>query len=556
MLRFVRPGRPVLSALPVLLALLLALPAAFPAPAQAQAYKKFIVLPYAYHGPDAYQHYGKAVRAEMARRLRMVGKFEPMDQYTIDGREPAAPATPAQTVAILERLGGDYLVWGDVTVKDGQAALYTKVMDGLGNAVERTATVPLDQMVMQIQSTAQSIDAELFPEAAAPAAAKVQSGVPVNPDILDAQSGTTAAVTNINPQFRYEGGTQTQGRWQSAGFRWACRSFAVCDGDGDGKNEVFVLGDDFSIHVLRFEQGRLVEAGVQPLNTRGEHLKLRAYDYNRDGVSELVLSSYRDDKPDGTIYSYQGGHFTVLAENIRKFLNVIALPPTYAPTLVGQRKGDRTLLQSDDLYELAFNGHDITEVRRLVTPEYANVFALAYLPEPDGNYKVVVNDTFSRMRVYNQQNEPLYQSEETYCSSGVALQLPQVLAPGLGESTRNIGNEDYYYIPLPMIPIDFSGSGKHELLVNKDISVSMQLFYRYRTFTQGELHSLFWDGTGLNLAWKTRRIKGTVSDFCLADLNSDGHQQLVVLLNTYPGALGLEYRKTIIVAYDLNVPQQ
>ena len=552
MLRSLRTGLPGLLALPVLLALaLLTAPSA-----QAQAYKKFVVLPYGYNGPDAYQHYGKAVRAEMARRLRIVGKFEPVDQYTIDGHEVAAPSTPAQTIAVLDRLGADYLVWGDVTVKGSDAVIYTKVMDTWGNAVERNVTVPLDQMVMQIQATAQSIDAELFPEAAAPAQAKVQSGVPMNPDILDAQTGTTAASANINPQFRYEGGAQSEGRWQSQGFRWACRSFAVCDGDGDGKNEVFVLGDDFKLHVLRFEQDRLIEADALDLNSRAEHLKLRAYDYNRDGVSELVLSSYRDEKPDGTIYSYKGGHFTVLAEGIRQFLNVLPLPPTYAPTLIGQRKGDRALLQSNDVYEMAFNGSSLTEVRRLVLPQYANVFSMAFLPEPDGAYKVAVNDLFSRLRVYNQQGEPLYQSEETYCSSGIGILLPKTLAPGLGESTRNVGTEDYYYLPLPMIPIDFAGSGKQELLVNKDISVSMQLFYRFRTFTQGELHSLFWDGTGLNLAWKTRRIKGTVADFCLADLNGDGKQQLLVLLNTYPGALGLEFRKTVVVAYDLNVPQQ
>lgn len=549
-------SRTVRSGLWTLLALLLLLGlATAPQGAHAQAYKKYAVLPYSYSGPEAYQYYGRAVRAEMARQLRIVGAFEPVDQYTINGQTPTPPADPAQVVSILEHLGSDFLVWGDISILDNQAILHTSVADSWGKSIQRDATVPLDQMVQQLQTMAKSIDNELFPETAAPAKAQTASNVPVNPDILDAQSGANAnAASAINPQFRYEGGAQTQGRWQSQSFRWACRSFAVCDGDGDGKNEVFVLGDDSALHVLRFEQNRLLETDKLPLPPRVDYLHLRAYDSNRDGVSELVLSAYHDDTPDSTIYSYQGGRFSVLADNIRQFLNVISLPPTYTPCLVGQPKGNRNLLEANNVYELAFNGKDVTRVRHLVLPAYANVFAVAFLPEPQGGYKIVVNDSFSRLRVFNQSCEPLYQSEETYCSSSINLELPNAIAPGLGKSTRDLGNEEYYYLPLPMIPIDFTGSGKQELLTSKDISVSMQLFYRFRTFTQGELHSLFWDGTGLNLSWKTRRIKGTVTDYCLADFNNDGHQQLVVLLNTYPGALGLEYRKTVLVAYDLNLP--
>ena len=50
-----------------------------------------------------------------------------------------------------------------------------------------------------------------------------------------------------------------------------------------------------------------------------------------------------------------------------------------------------------------------------------------------------------------------------------------------------------------------------------------------------------------------RRIKGSVVDFALADPNNDGTKDLVVCLNTHPGALGLQNRKTVVVFYPLDL---
>lgn len=64
--------------------------------------------------------------------------------------------------------------------------------------------------------------------------------------------------------------------------------------------------------------------------------------------------------------------------------------------------------------------------------------------------------------------------------------------------------------------------------------MSAQFFENYRFFPEGEIESLYWDGVGLGLQWKTRRIKGSVVDFALADPNNDGTKDLVVCLNTHP----------------------
>lgn len=69
---------------------------------------------------------------------------------------------------------------------------------------------------------------------------------------------------------------------------------------------------------------------------------------------------------------------------------------------------------------------------------------------------------------------------------------------------------------------------------------------------QGEIHALYWDGVGLALKWKTRRIKGSVAEVDLADVNNNGVLDLVVGLNTSPD-LGIGSRQSMIVAYPLDV---
>ncbi|HCG04895.1 MAG TPA: VCBS repeat-containing protein, partial [Desulfovibrio sp.] len=110
-----------------------------------------------------------------------------------------------------------------------------------------------------------------------------------------------------------------------------------------------------------------------------------------------------------------------------------------------------------------------------------------------------------------------------------------------------------YFVPLRMYAVNFDRDDNWELLVNRPISTASQFFDRYRFFPQGEIHAMYWDGVGLNLQWKTRRIKGSVADFTVGDFNNDGTTDIVLCVNTHPGALGLESRKTMLLAYPLDL---
>ncbi len=105
---------------------------------------------------------------------------------------------------------------------------------------------------------------------------------------------------------------------------------------------------------------------------------------------------------------------------------------------------------------------------------------------------------------------------------------------------------------MRMETIDLDNNGILELLTNKPISTAATFFNNFRNYPAGEIHSMVWDGIGLSLLWKTRRITGTVADFEIGDPNNDGVLDLVVCVVTYPGALGFGDKRTMITLYPLD----
>jgi hypothetical protein len=54
---------------------------------------------------------------------------------------------------------------------------------------------------------------------------------------------TNANTAYANPSIKYQDADTSMGRWRSQLFPFTSRGMVVCDGDGDGKNELFMLTD-------------------------------------------------------------------------------------------------------------------------------------------------------------------------------------------------------------------------------------------------------------------------------------------------------------------------
>ncbi|TVM35689.1 FG-GAP-like repeat-containing protein [Oceanidesulfovibrio marinus] len=527
----------------------------------------FAVLPFAVNGPSEYAYLSEGIQDMLTTRLHWQDKFVSVDRSKLANLPSLKGLAEDKAAQLKSQLGVDYLFWGSATIMGDSMSIDLKSMGPEGAIQTRSASVKNDQLMQTLENFSKQINSALFQTGGQNMAQAPQGGGQQQNQVNAMNPGLVHNEINqntqfyLNPQFRYAGDSSGSGRIRSSTLPYSANSMVIADGDGDGQQEIFIINDD-EVHALRFD----VENKLQPLasykrSPSFRNIHINAYDVDGDGQQEIIVAAVRVSTKgkDNTyevydassyILKYRDNKFTVLFDKIPFFINVVTRPPSYEPVLIGQKEGSRELFDTG-VYEMIEAGGSFQLGPRLLLPKEANVFNFVYLPQEE-RYKIVVVDKDDKLRVYTNTGEQQSRSDKVYSGSGI----------GLTDQFEPIGIEDdlllrdHYYVPLRMIPFNLDGDDRSELLVNHPVSVASMFFERYRHFPEGEIHALYWDGVGMNLVWKTRRIKGSVADLGLSDVNNDGIIDLAVLVNKHPGTLGMNKRRSLLLFYPLDTSSQ
>ena len=329
-------------------------------------------------------------------------------------------------------------------------------------------------------------------------------------------SGNASSGTYLNPQFRYQGAGESDGsRLRTQRLKQNMAGMLIADFNGDGKNEIAILGNhDVSIWTWRGKNSRMQELGRQKVSATNDCFSFRYMDLNRDRVPDLVITTFseEDGRPYTYFYTFKGGKFRELTRRVPYFISVAKIPPYYTPTLVGQG-WDSVRLFSPGVRQVVKNGDSYALGSKLNLPKGTTCYNFSYMPPSKNNpEQLIVLTDDERIKLYQGNNHSLiHTTMERFSGSAVGIDHYKGM-PGLGVD-RNYQMPTKYYAPMELITADIGNTGEPVLLVNKPISTASQFFDRYRYFPQGEIHALYWDGVGLALKWKTRRIRGSVAAF-------------------------------------------
>ncbi len=519
----------------------------------------FAVLPITIHGPEKYQYLEQGIASMLTSRLTRGEEFRPISD-DISLKSWSDVSSQAQAREALADIQADVLFWGSVTISGAEASLDINALEGQDHkSSSYSQTAKVQDVIPALEEMVDSIHADLF-AAEAESASKTQadddSAKPLNTQFV--QQGMTdqdsGRQSGLNPSFEYQTGAgQDQGRWQSQALPFASTRMVVEDADNDGQDEIFLLGEHH-ITAYVFQDNRLRELDTFEVSRRVQLLNLNALDMDRDNLSEIVISGRFTEKARSFILQLKDDSFEILHEDIDLYLNAVTQPPDFMPRLVAQKHGRRDLF--------AGNVHEAIKVdgeyqlgRKLNLPSKANIFNFTYLPQGEDGYKIVVADSKDRLLVFSRTGERQFESKEKFAASGLGLSFKDV-APGMSQSQGGTIPEQFYYLPTRLVPINLDRDDSYELLVSQSDSKAADFFPRYRHFPQGRIHSLSWDGLGLNTIWKTRTIQGTVVDYGIGDLKNNGEDDLYVCVNTHPGAFGTGKRKTMIITYELDVVEE
>lgn len=524
--------------------------------AQSQAEQKtFVVLPFTVNAPQSYNYLGKAVPGTIQSRLNQPG--------TLVGKSGSVKArSEAEARKALSAANADYAIWGVVNVVGKDCTIEAHSVDKTGKTWSKTASGPVSNLTGTVQGITYSLGREVLGTtvAATPAfmtpgsraAAGQRSSAQGNSDIIMNETGQQQVY--LNPQFRYQGAGASDGsRLRTQRIDHNMVDMAVDDFNGDGKNEIAVLGDT-TLTIYFWEQGgKLKKLGETKVSTNNNY-SMRSMDLNKDGVADLVISTFEEDsnRPYTYFYSFKGNKFSQPAQRSPYFISVLRTPPTFTKTLVGQGF-DSIKLFAPGVHQMVKQDGKYVLGTRIALPSGANVFNVAWIPASkaqDGELLVMMTED-EKLKIFQGRNDkPLHTTMERFSGSATGMDHYKGM-PGLGvDKTTQLPSK--YYAPMRMIAADIGNTGENVLLLNKPISTASQFFDRYRFFPQGEIHALFWDGVGMALKWKTRRIRGSVAEIDLADINNDGIIDLVVGINTSP-ELGVGSRQSMITAYPLDI---
>jgi hypothetical protein len=517
------------------------------------AVQTFTVVPFQVNGSKSVAYLEKSIPQMFSSRLFWKGQFEPAVKP--GSSKPIAPADEDSAAKARAAASANYVIWGSVTVLGENCSVDVRVMDKAGKSWPISRESTINGMIPDLRKVCDSINAEIFqiPQAKSAAPNQQQSAVnQMNPALV--RNETTPQQVYINPQFRYSGGSADEDRLRSQSLGFASVGMEICDAIGNGKPQMYLL-EERALHAYEIQADYQVKPlGSIKLPAAQYALSLRSVKLDGSHRASLIVNT-KDDREDlfVRVFSFDGTQFKEQARGLSLYLSVVNFPPHFSPTLIGQRANPPKLFVPGVREASIKNGKVVLGSKINVPQKDFNVFNFAYIPagmDKNDALKMVVLDEDEHLRLYSEKGARMFTTEEKYSGSVQGVYVDAGM-PGMG--TENVTQGNTYYIPMRMLAVDLDSDGNYELIVNKPITTAGVIFSGYRSFPQSEIHSLQWDGMGLSLVWKTRHIKGSVVDYTITDANRDGILDLVLCVNTYPGALGAAARKTMIVAYPLDL---
>lgn len=502
--------------------------------------KTFVVLPFTVNGPDNFKYLEQSIPPMLNSRLHWAGNYE---QYAGDSAAAKTkPANEAAAAKALQGTGADYVIWGSVTVIGEECSIDANVIGKDGTRYARSRQARTDQLITALTAISGNISSDVFgrPSATAVAVAPEQPQKPA-----EGQS-------YLNPSIRHSGGSSSdQTRLRSQQLNFSALGMEICDADGDGKNEVFLI-DEFNIYAFAFENNRLRQLSSMRISLGQSNISLRSFDFNRSGKPKLILTSVdSDQEPVSRVFSFDGKSFTLEMDRIPFFLNVIRDQHNSRPMLIGQRYNKYDMFRRGSLCEMIKSGDTLQAGPPLGLPEAMNVYNFVYVPqgmEVDNEPKIAIISKTEKLTMYTMGGSKLSESQEMFGGSPVGLEInPSVR--GLGDDTETL--RGHYYIPIRMIVCDLDNDRNFEVIANRPNTEAGRVFKRFRSFQQSIVSSMYWEGVGMSEQWRTRIIQGGVVDISLSDLNNDGTLDLVSCVQV--GGAAITQRKTVVLGYSLDL---
>jgi TolB-like protein len=467
----------------------------------------------------------------------------------------AADRTVNEALAreIGTRLNADFTLFGSLTVLGDSISIDSKMVDVSGSRPTMTfsdQSQDLGGVITKINLIAAEINEKIGGRQVAvakktapqPQAAKLpKDDAHAHPEKLLQGRG---AEEDGSPFIMREEKQETfQKFWRSASFKHLINGIALGDVDSDGKIETVVI-TPHAVIIYRSENERFYKAHEINEMKGIYNIGVDVADINGNGFPEIFVTSLKATRNglSSFVLEYNGQQFSKIVEHSGWFFRV-ADDPNLGKILLGQ-KHRRGLMFSNKIYDLVWQNSAYKQENEINTPRKTSLlgFALGDVLN-DGQETAVAYQEDDYIQIIASSGEVMWKSSERY--GGSTLYFADTIT-----DRGDVLNPKYF--PMRLLVGDTNGDGTTEVIAVKNYEMARRKLEKFRKFTNAHVESLSWDGLGLTLNWKTRKISGHIRDFALGDFDNDGKVELIAAVIQSEGAVVLLTQpKSTLIAYEL-----
>ncbi len=537
--------------------------------------KKVVILPFSVHSSENIDYVKTGIwdmlfsRIAVSEKIDVVSKDSTLDALKAVGKKSL---TQSDVYALGKKMNVDFIVWGSITKIGNSLSLDGKLVDitSYKSSVGVFAQCKdMDEVIPKIADFAKRIDYHIlglvpstFGLPPAPSAMPQQQAgqFPRESEIISKMKGGRGTYTSaINPDFiNAAKPMKRRGFWMSQKYSAEFKGMDIGDVNNDGLNEVVVI-DDYNIMIYQKKENSFKLLQKIAGKSYDDYLSVDVADINKNGIPEIIVTSINRNLLDSFVLEFKDEKFEKIASDLRWFMRVVNIESS--PTLLGQKLGmDKPF--GNPIHNIVWRSGEYKEGKKMNIPEGLSVYGLTIdsLGISKKERIIALNEydhlcifektdkSLSKIALVTGSDEFLWKSDDVFGGSNNGFEIFQHQADG--DATE----KDIIFIKVRIHTYDINKDGKKEIVVVKNLSSVGRIFKNLKVFTSSEIYDLEWDGLGLLENWKTRKINGYVADYQFKDIDNDGQNEIVLALNLTIG--GVKTRRSVIVAYDLNIQSQ
>jgi TolB-like protein len=521
--------------------------------------KTVAIVPFKINADKDMNYLRDGVTDMLSSRLHKAGEVEVLSRQAVEKALPAAPVSLTEESAreLARRVAVDFVLFGSLTAIGNSISMDAKMVDAAGGRPTMSFFEQSEDaggIITKINAMAADINREMFGRAAAarpgaavaaPSAAPQQPAVPeaqANPEKMFRQRGGLGGEQAGAPFVSEEGGRVLSPQfWKSASFKQLFNGIALGDVDGEGKTETLLLTPD-KLLVYRYDQQRFHQV-AEIADFSGKYcVGIDVADINGNGVPEIFVTSMPLSRKmlNSFVIEWDGKAFKTIADNLSYFFRVVDLPAR-GKLLIGQehRSGDPFTGRISEM--IWRNGRYEPDIEVRVRAANALGLTIADTLE-QGTENVIAYNSSDHIRVFDGAGQLLWQSADQYGGSTLYY---------AGNITDQGQVENPLYFPMRLLTVRSGKEQKAGLMAVKNFDVVGRKADKFRSFSESQVISFFWDGLGLSPEWKTRKLSGYIRDFAVGDFNNDGAEEIVCAVIIEEGRVISTAPKSTVIAFEM-----